>query len=72
VVLTIASLGTAEEPLVSCGICGFVLDESRECPRCKLIRAEMGRELLQPEPAPELFTRTPSILAAEEVLVHNI
>jgi transposase-like protein len=29
-------------------------------------------EMLQPEPAPELFTRTPSILAAEEVLVHNI
>jgi putative transposase len=29
-------------------------------------------EMLQPEPAPEVFTSTPSIFAAEEVSIHNI
>lgn len=29
-------------------------------------------EMLQPEPAPEVFTLTPSIFAAEETLIHNI
>jgi len=30
-------------------------------------------EMFQPEPAPEdLFAHTPSILAAEEALIHNI
>jgi putative transposase len=29
-------------------------------------------EMLQPEPAPEVFTSTPSIFAAEETSIHNI
>jgi transposase-like protein len=29
-------------------------------------------EMLQPEPAPEVFTFTPAIFAAEEALIHNI
>jgi putative transposase len=29
-------------------------------------------EMLQPEPAPEVFSFTPSIFAAEEALIHNI
>jgi transposase-like protein len=29
-------------------------------------------EMLRPEPAPEVFTFTPSIFAAEEALIHNI
>jgi hypothetical protein len=36
-VVIIAATGRAEEPQVVCGICGFVLDEVGECPRCRLI-----------------------------------
>jgi uncharacterized paraquat-inducible protein A len=43
--LVIFSLGTHEE--ASCSTCGFALTDQGDCPRCKLIRAETGRELLQ-------------------------
>lgn len=36
VMLIIASVGKAWKEQVTCGICGFVLNEVRECPRCKL------------------------------------
>jgi hypothetical protein len=32
------------EPVI-CGICGFVMDEVQECPRCKLIVEEATREV---------------------------
>ena len=37
IVLVIAAMGRPEEECVVCGICGFVLDEAGECPRCKLL-----------------------------------
>ena len=37
VVVIIAPLGPAPDPTYTCGICGFVMNEVGECPRCKLI-----------------------------------
>jgi hypothetical protein len=36
-------LGEAE--LVICGVCGFVMDEMGECPRCKLMLEDAARVL---------------------------
>jgi hypothetical protein len=33
----IAPIGEAEAPTYICGVCGFVMNERGECPRCKLI-----------------------------------
>jgi hypothetical protein len=46
VVVIIAPLGRAPDPTCTCGICGFVMNEAMECPRCKLIIEETvrGRE----------------------------
>jgi hypothetical protein len=33
----ITAMGEAEPEQVMCGICGFVMDEVTDCPRCKLL-----------------------------------
>ena len=38
-------LEIAEKETVTCGICGFVMDEVGECPRCKLIVEDSAHEL---------------------------
>jgi phage FluMu protein Com len=45
VTLIIAATGEAEEKPIVCGICGFVLDEVSECPRCKLMNEEAARQI---------------------------
>ena len=45
IVLVIAAMGKAEREQVVCGICGFVLDEAGECPRCKLVNEESARRV---------------------------
>ena len=40
VVLIVASVGKER---VTCGVCGFELDEVGECPRCKLMVEETAR-----------------------------
>jgi hypothetical protein len=45
ITLIIAATGEAEEKPVVCGICGFVLDEASECPRCKLMNEEAARQI---------------------------
>jgi hypothetical protein len=35
-VLIIAPVGEAEPVTYTCGVCGFVMDEVGECPRCEL------------------------------------
>ena len=37
VTVIIAAMGEAEPERAVCGICGFVMDEVGECPRCKLL-----------------------------------
>lgn len=44
-VLIIAPLGAAEPKTYTCGICGFVMNEVGECPRCKLIVQQQADEL---------------------------
>jgi hypothetical protein len=34
--LIIAPVGEAEPATYTCGVCGFVMNEAGECPRCKL------------------------------------
>ncbi len=46
-VLIIASVGEAGKERVICGICGFVLDEVGECPRCIEARQEMREALFR-------------------------
>lgn len=43
VTVIIAATGKAEPEKVICGICGFVLDEVGECPRCKLVNKWAAR-----------------------------
>ena len=45
IVLIIAATGEAEKDRTVCGICGFVLNETGECPRCKLINEEAARSI---------------------------
>lgn len=44
-VLIIAPLGAAEPETYTCGICGFMMNEAGECPRCKLIVQGQADEL---------------------------
>ena len=44
-VLIIAPLGAAEPATYTCGICGFVMNDVMECPRCKLIVQQQADEL---------------------------
>jgi hypothetical protein len=36
-VLIIAPVGEAEPATYTCGVCGFVMNEAGECPRCRLL-----------------------------------
>lgn len=41
-VLIIAALGEADPMTYTCGVCGFVMNEVGECPRCKLSMQEQA------------------------------
>jgi len=43
-IVNIATLGPAPDPKHTCGLCGFVMNEVAECPRCKLIIEETARD----------------------------
>jgi len=45
VVVIVAPLGKAKRKPRVCGICGFVLNEAGECPRCKLVVAAIIQHL---------------------------
>lgn len=45
VTIIIAATGEAEQKPIVCGICGFVLDEIGDCPRCKLMNEEAARQI---------------------------
>jgi hypothetical protein len=67
-VVIIAATGRAMEPRVVCGICGFVLDEVGECPRCKLIDEEIaeGWRRRQEEEREEMLGEVEEILKEQE------
>jgi len=54
-VLIIAPIGEAEPATYTCGVCGFVMNQVGECPRCKLAVEE---ELVRPN----RWDETPDIL----------
>lgn len=64
VTVIIASTGKAEQETLTCGICGFVLNETGECPRCKLMAEETARdvEVRQDEMRKALFKEVDEIL----------
>jgi hypothetical protein len=43
--LIIVPVGHAPSPTYTCGICGSVMNEVGECPRCKLQAIELEREV---------------------------
>ena len=53
----IASAGRTKAEQVTCGICGFALNEVSECPRCRLVTQEGARELKEREEAREALFR---------------
>ena len=57
VVVVIASLGKTGAERVICGICGFVLNEVSECPRCKLAAEEGAKKLKEQGEAQEALFR---------------
>jgi len=44
-VLILAPLGGVEKETFTCGVCGFVMGELQECPRCKLAVEDAAREV---------------------------
>ena len=41
--LSYSAFGHVTKEKVTCGVCGFVVDEAGECPRCKLLVEETAR-----------------------------
>ena len=41
--LSYSAFGHVTKEEVTCGVCGFVVDEAGECPRCKLLVEETVR-----------------------------
>ena len=43
--VVLVPLDMAEEDTVTCGVCGFVINDVGECPRCKLVVEDRARAL---------------------------
>ena len=56
-VVVIGSLGKGGTEQVTCGICGFTLDEVGECPRCRLAAREGAKKLKERGEAQEALFR---------------
>jgi hypothetical protein len=61
-VLIIAPIGEAERPTYTCGVCGFVMDEAGECPRCKLAIEEGAVELESGGDTPDILDQVDELL----------
>ena len=67
-VVIIAATGEAEEKPIICGICGFVLDEVGDCPRCKLVVKENAKRIrARRDERAEMFREVSDILEEEDV-----
>ena len=64
IVLIIAATGEAEKERIGCGICGFFLSETGECPRCKLIHEDAARSIEVQQEA--MFREVERILDEDE------
>jgi hypothetical protein len=67
VTVIIAATGKAEPERVVCGICGFVMDEVGDCPRCKLLdEAIAGSIRARQEQRAAMLREVEEILREEE------
>jgi hypothetical protein len=61
-VLIIAPVGDAPAPTYTCGICGFVMNEVGECPRCKLAVENDAERLQRASRAGDVFDQVRELL----------
>jgi hypothetical protein len=67
VVLIIAPVGDALRPNYTCGICGFVMNEVGECPRCKLMAEDWQVEVRTKRvPRPDVLDQVRDLLNGED------
>jgi phage FluMu protein Com len=67
ITVIIAATGEAKPERFVCGICGFVMNEARECPRCKLINQETAKPIrAEQEKRAALFREVREILRDED------
>jgi hypothetical protein len=67
VTVIIATTGKAEPERVVCGVCGFVLDEVKDCPRCKqLDEAIAGGMRARQEERAAMLREVEEILRGED------
>jgi hypothetical protein len=61
-VLIIAPIGDAEPATYTCGVCGFVMNEVGECPRCGLAMEEGAVGLDRGDARPDILDEVDEIL----------
>jgi hypothetical protein len=61
-VLIVAPIGDAEPATYTCGVCGFVMNEVGECPRCKLAIQEGAAELDSEEDTSDILDQVDKLL----------
>jgi hypothetical protein len=61
-VLIIAPIGQAEPATYTCGVCGFVMNEVGECPRCKLAIQEGAAGLDSWDDTPDILDQVDRLL----------
>ena len=61
-VLIIAPIGEAESATYTCGVCGFVMNEVGECPRCKLAVQEGTVGLNSADDTPYILDQVDKLL----------
>ena len=67
VTIIIAATGEAEPETVTCGVCGFVMNEAGECPRCKYVNQLMAAAMrAQPEEIAAILEEAREILKIDE------
>jgi hypothetical protein len=61
-VLIIVPIGDAPKPNYTCGICGFVMNEAGDCPRCKLAVEDDAERLQRASRAGDIFGQVRELL----------
>jgi hypothetical protein len=62
-VIIIAPAGQADAPTYTCGICGFVMNEAGECPRCRMQIADaVGR----PARSSDILEQVEALLSGDD------
>src|SRR5450759_2005691 len=61
-ILIIAPVGDAPSPTYTRGICGFVMNDVGECPRCKLQITALAQEIEQQARTPDVLDQVRDLL----------